>query len=274
MKITGHVAALLAAQAYRVGNESEADWEARITRNHADAQCHFAHSDCAHAYVLRHDREIVVAFRGTEPTNLRQWRADFRGLWARELTGCVHRGFQRSLQSIWFSLAGETRRMYRRGSRGRAGSMRLNLIGHSKGAGEATIAAAQFAIAGVKNVRLITFGSPRVGTAAFGASLIELIGFENIHRFVNNNDYVPRIVTQALLGFRHAGACKYFASDGTYHHDPSVVFRFFDGLTGRVENHFRRGADALADHYIRSYVRCAACAETRTTDLLSHPEKP
>jgi alpha-beta hydrolase superfamily lysophospholipase len=70
--------------------------------------------------------------------------------------------------------------------------------GHSLGAALATLAAARRA-----PKALYTFGSPRVGNAAFIASL----GNIPIYRVVDDRDLVATVPPEAL-GFRHAGVLR------------------------------------------------------------------
>lgn len=274
MQITASTAAQLAAGMYRRegnGESSEEHWEARLADQYPGRDVEFAHSECAHAAIIGAHRHAVVAFRGTEPATLAHWKADFRGHWSADYgSGYVHSGYRRSLNSVWFAVARFVQRHAKIAGNRLAKGDRVTLIGHSKGGAEAVLAAGRFARMGYRRVQLLTFGAPRVGTPAYCRELLALIGPDNVHRFVNNNDLVPRLVTQWLLGFRHAGPAKYFASDGAYHYAPSLRFRLTDGIAGRWANMLRRGPDAIADHLAREYVARVTAAEQQGVDLMAH----
>src|SRR5262249_54451343 len=101
------------------------------------------------------------------------------------------------------------------------------LTGHSLGAALATLAAARWA-AGHRVQGLYTFGSPRVGNAAFAATVPG-----PCYRFVNNNDVVTRLPPPGLFaGYRHVGVLKYIRTDGVIVEDPAPEGVARDRLAG------------------------------------------
>ncbi|MEO8135818.1 MAG: lipase family protein, partial [Betaproteobacteria bacterium] len=106
----------------------------------------------------------------------------------------VHGGFLRALDSVWDEIAAELDRL----------SCPLFYTGHSLGGALATLAGARRT-----PVAIYTFGSPRVGDAAF----VTLTAGLPIHRVDDDRDVVPTVPPQ-WLGFRHAGALKTVRESG------------------------------------------------------------
>lgn len=117
----------------------------------------------------------VVAFRGTESDKFEDLVSDLSTLpVAHPGGGRVHRGFWRAYEPIRERLAALVAPR----------DATLLITGHSLGAALATLAAADLTPA-----KLVTFGSPRVGDAAFAARLAGLV----IRRYVGCCDVVTRV---------------------------------------------------------------------------------
>lgn len=128
----------------------------------------------------------VLVFRGTEAG----WRnylidADM-GRAGFQRQPAVHRGFLRALDSVWPSL--QAALLAQR-------HLPLFITGHSLGGALAVLAATR-----VPHRAVYTFGCPRVGNAAFAASLAQA----SIYRVVHGEDAITRI-PPAWLGFAHVG---------------------------------------------------------------------
>lgn len=136
----------------------------------------------------------VLSFRGTE-VDARDWATDLdTGMIPWPEGGRVHRGFAAALELIWPEVATALATV--------AG--RLLYTGHSLGAALATLASTRR-----RPAALYTFGSPRVGDLAFGATLA---GLEH-RRFVHCCDIVTRVPPE-VLDFRHVGALVYVDREG------------------------------------------------------------
>lgn len=136
----------------------------------------------------------VLAFRGTE-LDPRDWRTDLKALlvpWPGG--GHVHQGFAEALSSVWEPVLAALR-----DAKGRQ-----LYTGHSLGAALATLAASRRS-----PDALLTFGSPRVGDAAFAQTTQNL----RHERFVNCCDIVTRLPPEAF-GYRHAGPVAYLDRGG------------------------------------------------------------
>jgi hypothetical protein len=136
----------------------------------------------------------ALVFRGTD--QLRDWLANVQALprrWPRG--GHVHRGFLRSLLRVWRPL-----RMH---LAGRAAP--LFVTGHSLGGALATLAGSALRARAV-----YTFGSPRVGDAAFAATLQA-----PLFRVENRRDVVTRVPPAGPpWHFVHAGTTCWIGDDG------------------------------------------------------------
>ena len=107
--------------------------------------------------------------------------------------GQVHRGFDGAFAELSDALDAIVRN--------KRPEQRLWLTGHSLGGALATLAAAHL---GPDSVRgLYTYGSPRVGNAAFVAAL----PWEAHYRFVHRDDWVPTVPPE-FIGYRHGGALQ------------------------------------------------------------------
>ena len=135
------------------------------------------------------DGRIVVAFRGTESNKPEDLVVDLR---TRTIAwtggGKVHEGFADALSKVRKQLGTVL---------SSAGSGPLLITGHSLGAGLATLVAATLRD---RQPKLITFGSPRVGDAAFA----RLIDPKSVARFVNCCDLVTRVPPEEFDA-RHIG---------------------------------------------------------------------
>ncbi len=144
----------------------------------------------AEALYAEEEDAMVIAFRGTE-FDFGDIVADLRGLpWPDGDLGWCHSGFVKGARRLWPRIA-----------RVVLGTPRaVVLTGHSKGAAEATLAAALMTLAGKPPKELVTFGSPRVGMGRLGRILAGV----PVARYVNGADCVPRH-PWPLWRYRHVG---------------------------------------------------------------------
>lgn len=152
---------------------------------------------------LAHDTTrhlAVLVFRGTE-LDPKDWATDLNTLpvpWA--TGGKVHQGFGEALSAVWEAVAAALAPVRHR----------LLFTGHSLGAALATLAASRRT-----PDALYTYGSPRVGDAAFVSATASI----KHHRYVNCCDLVCRLPPEALT-FRHTGPLSYLDRRGVLHRDP------------------------------------------------------
>ena len=139
---------------------------------------------------------IIVAFRGTEPTKLKDLLTDVELTMVDGPLGTVHEGFFESLESIWFPLQRTIGKLH-------DGNRPIWFTGHSLGG-----ALAQLSVARLMQMRrgvqgMYTYGSPRCGDKQFAREFQKRAGSVSF-RLVNEADLIPD-VTPTFLGFEHAG---------------------------------------------------------------------
>lgn len=151
----------------------------------------------------RRSSEIVVASRGsvgafTGP----DWTSNARAAYAVGPGGTlVHKGFN----EIFKSLIGAVREQIRRlGPRNRR---TIHCVGHSLGGALANLMALTLQEETRAEVRLYTFGAPRVGDTFFSRAATRNLAAGNIHRVYNVSDPVPMV---PLFPYMHAA----FDQDG------------------------------------------------------------
>jgi Lipase (class 3) len=206
-----------------------------------------------HCFLTRHPgRELaVIAIRGTDkddPSNVSD-DVEFRlGKW--EPGGRVHTGFATALSQIRNELDSARRGI----------DCKLLITGHSLGAASATLLASAWISASSTGtnppIALYTFGSPRVGDAAFVGTLSLVANA----RYVDCCDEVTRIPPR-LVGYQHVGDPQYIDRNGRITSNPGSAFMDTDRLSAAAEyalKYFGRGdnvaARELADHAPINYV--------------------
>jgi triacylglycerol lipase len=198
-------------------------------------------------YIAANEHIIIVAFRGTEPTHLRNLLADAQFHKVQGPPGEVHRGFLHAFQLVKDDMVNTIQRL-----RNKSNPQSLWCTGHSLGGALAVVAAAQLFVDGHKVNGLYTFGQPRVGGETFTTECARRLAGQYF-RFVNNNDTVTRVAPRAL-GYAHTGEVRYIDADGQIQTDIGFWNRFLDRVKGRMEDFLKPGSDGLKDHSMRNYV--------------------
>ena len=231
--------------AYTLGKAANLAYEsATEVRRSAAAwglpRCEFIDRGDTQAFVAGNDEVVIVAFRGTEPANLRDWVTDAQSNFTRGLGGRVHSGFLRALDDAWRPLRGAISTLQDR-------QQSLWVTGHSLGAALATLAVARLRLDEDKPVYgLYTFGQPRTGDRDFEVRF-NLDYKAQCFRFVNNNDIVTRVPLR-VMGYSHVGTFLYFDKQGELSSDRGHWFRFLDSVEGRIADLGRLGPDDAKDH--------------------------
>ena len=156
------------------------------------------------AFLVRSPSFAVLAFRGTQQ-ELRDFLTDADAVRIPIAAGEVHRGFEEALDSVWDAIAGAL-----------PADVPLFYTGHSLGAALAILAAGRRAPRAA-----YVFGAPRVGDAAFAASLANV----KLYRVVDGSDVVTTVPPEEL-GFRHAGEVHAIGTPlvGGFLFDPLAAF--------------------------------------------------
>jgi hypothetical protein len=138
----------------------------------------------AGGYVARHEQDVVLIFRGTDtPTDegnrcLLQWLVNCDFGQVDGFGGRVHKGFAAATDHVWGLVHSQVRSALVKGGR-------LWVAGHSMGGALAVLSAARLVEESVPVAGVYTFGTPRVGDAAFAASYRP-----SLHCIENANDIV------------------------------------------------------------------------------------
>ena len=197
-------------------------------------------------FLVANDTSIILAFRGTEPAKLADWMTDADALLVPGYGGHVHQGFARALEYVWDDITAALQPLL-------TPSRQLFITGHSLGAALATLAAARLAGPCV----VYTFGSPRVGDAAFAQEY----DASRTYRYVNNLDVVTRVPSR-LMGFTQVGQLRYFDASGHLQTDLRFWQKFMDDFPGDVQAFLAGEVVPLEDHFVANYV--ARCEQNLT----------
>jgi len=194
------------------------------------------------------DGLYVLAFRGTEPTQLTDLGTDLEFSltdWT-EKAGRVHKGFACAARSNFASVNQWLEQT-------QAARKRLIVTGHSLGAAIATLYASVIA-----PDKVVTIGSPRVGDADFVATLAGI----DMTRLVDCCDVVTELPPE-VGGYVHAGDAAYLTRDGVLASSTDPNFVRDDRLAARADYlrdyAWKTGNELLrdlADHAPINYVRC------------------
>ena len=196
------------------------------------------------AFMAWTDEFVVLSFRGTD--SLTDWATNINVSFAPIGIGHAHEGFVAALAKVWSPVSLKLRDIYI--------GQPIWLTGHSLGAALATLALVR--LADSYNIGgLYTFGSPRVLSTAMAGDIETVFG-NVIHRYVNNNDCVPRIPLKRLHGYGHVGNLHYFREGGVQDDDMTWAQKLKDRIHGRIADFGRPGSDGIKDHGMDEYLLC------------------
>lgn len=170
--------------------------------------------------IAQSEEITLVVFRGSEHpirvtsrfvNALRDWVAtdadiamDTVSAFGREVD--VHRGFWRGFSAVAEEIESAIREPVAHGRR-------LWIAGHSMGGALATLAAPWLLAQGVAVHGVSTFGAPMVGGIRFG-DLIRSLAIQSFHRYVVEDDAVPRLPPEPLR-YQHANPACVIGDDGS-----------------------------------------------------------
>jgi triacylglycerol lipase len=204
-------------------------------------EAHLFNNDGAEAYRFQNEHDVVLACRGTQPTDWNDIEADANAVMSVVGTiGKVHSGFNGEVNDLWPILE-----VILRDSR-----KPVWFCGHSLGAAMATICALRCKTSSITSdpQELHTFGSPRVGNRRYvrHAQITH-------YRWVHNNDVVTR-VPPAWWGYRHCGNEIYLDRNGQIR-NLTGIGRSRDRWRGLLQGLLKWKFDLLDDHSIKHYAQ-------------------
>lgn len=158
-------------------------------------------------YFLDAPEIAVVAFRGTEPSSLKDWidDLDFFKTDYDLCPGCqVHKGFYESYLSVKDTMLEAL---------GRLQPKAVYVTGHSLGAAMAVFAAVDIKVKGYNVAAEYTFGQPRVGDKTFSTAYDHGgLGPAVNYRVVHYADIVPHLPPE-IAGFHHDATEVWYQED-------------------------------------------------------------
>lgn len=202
----------------------------------------FYDKDGAQAYRLMNKSDIVIACRGTQPTQWNDIKADLKAMPVMaETVSRVHHGFKKEVDDLWPMVKEDLLRVSK--------TRKAWFCGHSLGAAMTTIMAARCnADPTMPNIEEIyTYGSPRVGWSKYVQSL-------NVthHRWRNNNDIVTTVPFN-IMGYRHHGTEHYMNAYGKVR-QMTTWQRVKDRWRGIVMGIKKGSIDSFSDHNMSAYI--------------------
>lgn len=203
----------------------------------------FYDKDGAQAYRFMNKDDIVIACRGTEPTQWNDLKADLKAMPVMaETVSRVHNGFKKEVDDLWPMIKEDLARVKK--------TRKAWFCGHSLGAAMTTIMAARCnADTTMPDIEEIyTYGSPRVGWSKYVQSL-------NVthHRWRNNNDIVTTVPFN-IMGYRHHGTEHYMNAYGNVR-QLTKWQRVKDRWRGFIMGLKKGGIDSFSDHNTSEYIR-------------------
>ncbi|WP_433337873.1 lipase family protein [Spirillospora sp. CA-294931] len=207
------------------------------------------------AYVAASDQMVIVAFRGTEATQIRDWLSDGGAL----LTpytgskGLVHLGFHQALAEVWPQLHQSIDTLRDR-------DQSLWFTGHSLGGALAMLAAARLHFEEPSQLPdgVYTFGQPRTCDHLLAAAYDKALQ-GRVFRFVNNHDIVAQLPPEPL--YAHVAAERYIDADGHIHDTRPTT----GGPLGNATKTFTNGLGGLGG----GLASAAGNTPAQLTDLLT-----
>ena len=202
----------------------------------------FYNREGAQAYRFANKEDMVIACRGTQPTEWNDISADLKAVpVVAETVSRVHQGFKAEVDELWPMVLEDLM--------AKPPVQKLWFCGHSLGAAMATIMASRCHYhKEIPNPEeLYTYGSPRVGWKGYVVHL----GVQH-HRWVNNNDIVTRVPLR-LMGYTHHGEEHYMNAYGEVRKMTGWQ-RVKDRWRGMWMGIKNGGVDNFSDHSMTNYI--------------------
>ena len=204
----------------------------------------FYDRDGAQAYRFQNKHDLVIACRGTQPTEFGDIKADLKAFPVlAETVSRVHKGFKTEVDDLWPMIIEDIARTVN-------AKKNLWFCGHSLGAAMATVMASRCKLDDTLTSpeAVYTYGSPRVGWSGYCKSLSV-----THHRWKNNNDIVTTVPLK-IMGYKHHGIEHYINAYGQVR-NPTGWQRVKDKLRGLWMGLKQGKIDSFSDHSIDEYIK-------------------
>lgn len=165
------------------------------------------------AIVVTHKTEnwVSIGFRGTEPTSWQNIKTDFAASLTKTEYLCdsceVHKGFLVLDKAMMAKVDSALLEVLEKKK-----DAKIIITGHSLGGAVATVYVAHMVQRWKKTylgrIKLVTFGSPRVGNMPFKLHIDLMCGPDNIYRVIYGSDPITFVPLKAM-GYHHVGRVKY-----------------------------------------------------------------
>jgi len=202
--MTFHERSLLFARLASIAYSDDVEQVKKDVRKLGFTTVEFYDKAGAQAYRFMNKVDLVIACRGTQPTEFNDIKADLKATpVVAETVSTVHRGFKAEVDELWPMISEDLARKTNR-------DKNVWFCGHSLGAAMTTIMASRCNCdVDMPDIHEVyTYGSPRVGWRGYCKSL-------NVthHRWVNNNDIVTTVPLK-IMGYVHHGTEHYMNAYG------------------------------------------------------------
>jgi len=203
-EMTFHERSLLFARLASIAYSDDVEQVKKDVRKLGFTTVEFYDKAGAQAYRFMNKVDLVIACRGTQPTEFNDIKADLKATpVVAETVSRVHRGFKAEVDELWPMISEDLARKTNR-------DKNVWFCGHSLGAAMTTIMASRCNCdVDMPDIHEVyTYGSPRVGWRGYCKSL-------NVthHRWVNNNDIVTTVPLK-IMGYVHHGTEHYMNAYG------------------------------------------------------------
>ncbi len=196
------------------------------------------HKQDTQAFVATREDMILIAFRGTEPTNIKDLYTDIQVPQASfavhyadmQPWGKVHVGFAKAGKNVIAQIEAVLAKLP---------SLPIYLCGHSLGGALAVLAAAVLQQRNRPIKAVFTYGQPRVGDPSFAGKYSAVLG-DRTFRYVNDKDLIAQVpplkanllrlldlnltpfylVSSFVDKYVHVGQLCFLRADGGLSHDP------------------------------------------------------
>jgi triacylglycerol lipase len=173
---------------------------------------------------LAYKDDALLVIRGTKKAA--DWITDANAFWVKPNGTRVHSGFNRVFESLKPQLEN-----FFTGYQPAC----IHIVGHSLGGAVGTLIAEWVKETNkATNVKLYTFGCPRVGLSRYADVCTELVGDDNIYRVYNPTDVVPMVPTFPYIHVPQPGTVSYASHYNTIWTPVSFVAHFMNNYISGV----------------------------------------